>query len=194
MKKLIKGALFLAIVGTVIVGCEKEDSPIPTNNQTNNTDSKLKSTYDKCSLCTDPLAISFTNLGNYLNQQDDISDGALISYMNNNPDFTLAELESLGYITATTVQAEFDNIYSEVTSREDEEIEEIIDHVGNSVGFFVTENIDEDTKNLGIDGSIDPGSGDRRNPDGFVIFRWRGLLSKGPNCFQTCVWEWGNGC
>ena len=28
MKKLIKGALFLAIVGTVIVGCEKEDSPI----------------------------------------------------------------------------------------------------------------------------------------------------------------------
>ena len=41
MKKLIKGALFLAIVGTVIVGCEKEDSPIPTNNQTNNTDSKF---------------------------------------------------------------------------------------------------------------------------------------------------------
>ncbi|KAA3652095.1 MAG: hypothetical protein DWP98_01695 [Bacteroidetes bacterium] len=142
----------------------------------------------------DPLSISLTNLGNYLNQQDDIYEGDLISYMNNNPEFTLAELEGLGYIDETTVQNEFDNIYDEVTTKTNEEIEDIISYVGDSSGFFTTDDEEEDTKLIGIGGSIDPNTQQRRNPDGFVLLRWRGLFSKGKNCFQTCVWEWGNGC
>lgn len=48
MKKLIKGVLFLAIVGTMIIACEKEDSQItPTEEKLNKSISKDKTSNNK---------------------------------------------------------------------------------------------------------------------------------------------------
>tara|TARA_B100000508_G_scaffold121717_1_gene103492 strand:- start:800 stop:1279 length:480 start_codon:yes stop_codon:yes gene_type:complete len=49
MKKLIKGALFLALVGTVIVGCEKEESQFPIGSTEINP-TKTKSANNKSNL------------------------------------------------------------------------------------------------------------------------------------------------
>lgn len=48
MKKLIKGALFFALVGTVVIGCEKEDSQITrSSNTSDNTITKKTLSNDK---------------------------------------------------------------------------------------------------------------------------------------------------
>lgn len=46
MKKLIKGVMFLALVGTIMVGCEKEED-FSSNQQNDNTHSKVKTKKNK---------------------------------------------------------------------------------------------------------------------------------------------------
>jgi hypothetical protein len=59
MKKLVKGALFLAIVATVIVGCEKEDSISSTEISDNNL------TKDKTVSNKDGSGITYISANNF---------------------------------------------------------------------------------------------------------------------------------
>ena len=97
MKKLIKGALFFAIAGTVIVGCEKEDSIITTANQSNNQTKSLNQTQKSANspvdlwLTTDSVGIYHNN---YLTQATNYAvNNSTLNYL-----FILDEINyNLGY-------------------------------------------------------------------------------------------------
>ena len=92
MKKLIKGALFLAIVGTVIVGCEKEESQFPIGSTEINP-TKTKSANNK------------SNLEDYIFQYNQIT--ITISYDTLSELVTWVSLNSEAYNTINMTPQEF---------------------------------------------------------------------------------------
>ena len=66
-----------------------------------------------------------------------------------------------------------DNIYDEVTTKTNEEIEDIISYVGMD-SRFLQQMMKKNTQNLGIGGStIRSKYTTKEKPDGFVLLRWR---------------------
>lgn len=197
MKKLMNGALFLAILGTLLIGCEKdENNPkiVKSDSEFTRSVNKSNSTNQKSSIANDPLTLAFEDFGDYMNTQDDNSEGALISYVNLNPNFTFADLEDLGYLDAYLAQEKMDAVTDEIETKTDDEILAVLNYLGSNADFYTTEETESDTGTFGTNGSTDPSTGERRNPDGWRFLRWTGLLSKGPNCLEFFWWEWGNGC
>jgi hypothetical protein len=83
MKKLIKGALFLALTGIFIVGCEKENEESLTKNNTNHFVKKHKQMTNK--------SIDFSNENNPFD------------YIGEDHNILMAELEDYSYPTDTKV-------------------------------------------------------------------------------------------
>ncbi len=174
MKKIVKRVLFLAIVGTVIMGCEKEDNSILSEeNEIKTEENETKKQIVNSNKSSASLAEDIIDFGNYLNERNNSSEGALSNYMINNPSFSFHELDSLGYLNDSIASNYSSAISSEVDILTDNEISDAIIQVSNEAGFSLETNGGE------------LGNQEIRRWDGFVIIRW----NFGTGCFQMFCWE-----
>jgi hypothetical protein len=187
----IKTITALAVAGMLFTACEKEASDSPISDNFNEATKINSSNTTKSGVDNDVLSVSLTSLGNYLNAQDINTNGALISYLIENPDYSLNDLHNLGLVDELIIQTELDIINDAVSEKTDQEILTILDYVSNNTGFYSTQNQILDEGVLGIDGYVGLNP---TNVDRFRIFYWQGLLSPGPNCLYTLFGNIGNGC
>ena len=102
MKNLIKGALLLTLIGTVIIGCEKEESQFPVNS-TEATPTKIKSVNYK------------SNLEEFVFQHNQIT--ITVSYDTLSELVTWVSLNSEAYTTINmTPQEFFDEVVNSAVS------------------------------------------------------------------------------
>lgn len=126
------------------------------------------------SLKNDKLAISLSNLNNYLKEMNNNSKGAFFEYIEKNPNYTIEEIEQKGFIDKSIVLKEIEVIDVEVNKREGEEVWEIAKKVVDPE--FLSS---DDTPALRI-----------------CLFCCTGCLDriKRNHCITVIVWEMGPGC
>ncbi len=179
--------LFAFVFAMLLASCKKET----VEQKKKDENMKVSPLAMQGGISQEPLTLSIISIGDYFNQQDEIHEGELLDYMISNPDYTLEELDSIGYIDASIVLDEIDFIESEILNWDGEQLEDLVIYISSTSDdyFDITTG---DGLNLYISGSVDE-AGFRRNPDGFVLIRVIGLLSGEP-CVQFLFWEWGRGC
>lgn len=173
------------LMGVGLISCEQNSVTEPQKDPVIESNSILS---PQGGVSEDSLTISFLNLGTYLDEQDELHEGALFDYMKNTPGYSLQDLVNLGYVNLATVQTEVDIIINELTSKSEQEVLDVIDYLESTSIFSVTHETGTDFSTMRI---VSPNP---RNRDGFVIFRARGLLSEFW-CLKFLWWYWGNsGC
>lgn len=178
MKNLINGVFFLALVGIILIGCKKENNfPVDEKEEP-----KEELQISKKSLnIEDSISISFSNINTYLVNRNADTDGEFFEFTTNNPNFSWAELEYLGYVDLDYLYQEFNKIQEAANGMEDSEINQIA----------------ESSVNPDFIGQCDL---DCPNPEppvyGICIFCCRGCLDgiKKNHCITIIAWDFGPGC
>lgn len=121
----------------------------------------------------DKLVVSLSNLSNYLIDKDSISKGSFFTYLRNNLNYTIDEIEKMGFVDASYVLQEIKIIEKEVNTRDDEGVWEIAKSIVPSDFIGTGEDIPK-----------------------ICIFCCTGCLNKEKrdHCITMLIWTLGPGC
>lgn len=150
--KIILVVITITMIG--FFGCENEVAKIESES-----DEVLYSQ-------TVDLYDNLSELSDYIETKNDASNGDLFDYMTNNPDYTVEDLETLGYIDAEYVTELVDVIKLDVNASTEEEVLEVMGQIDNEPSF------------------------------GICIICCTGCLNGVPrdHCWTSIAWQWGPGC